>query len=85
MLDVASSSSFCTLNAPLASSMHVIECMHMRPTVVDEKVFCIHAGLSPDLNTPDQIKRIMRPTDVPDAGKPMFRVAPRVCARRSGR
>ena len=36
--------------------------------VVDEKIFCIHAGLSPDLNTPDQIKRIMRPTDVPDAG-----------------
>jgi serine/threonine-protein phosphatase PP1 catalytic subunit len=36
--------------------------------VVDEKIFCIHAGLSPDLNTPEQIKRIMRPTDVPDAG-----------------
>ena len=36
--------------------------------VVDEKIFCIHAGLSPDLNSPDQIKRIMRPTDVPDAG-----------------
>mmetsp|Transcript_75304 Transcript_75304/g.125567 ORF Transcript_75304/g.125567 Transcript_75304/m.125567 type:complete len:318 (+) Transcript_75304:107-1060(+) len=36
--------------------------------VVDEKIFCIHAGLSPDLNHPDQIKRIMRPTDVPDAG-----------------
>jgi len=36
--------------------------------IVDEKVFCIHAGLSPDLNTPEQIKRIMRPTDVPDAG-----------------
>jgi len=36
--------------------------------VVDEKIFCIHAGLSPDLNTPEQIKRIVRPTDVPDAG-----------------
>merc|ERR1712087_1029849 len=36
--------------------------------VVDEKIFCIHAGLSPDLNHPDQIKRIMRPTDVPDSG-----------------
>jgi len=36
--------------------------------VVDEKIFCIHAGLSPDLNTPEQVKRIMRPTDVPDAG-----------------
>jgi len=36
--------------------------------VVDEKIFCIHAGLSPDLNSPEQIKRIMRPTDVPDQG-----------------
>ena len=36
--------------------------------VVDEKIFCIHAGLSPDLNTPEQIKRITRPTDVPDTG-----------------
>eukprot|EP00967_Tisochrysis_lutea_P099494 scaffold147825_cov28-Tisochrysis_lutea.AAC.3 len=36
--------------------------------VVDEKIFCIHAGLSPDLQQPEQIKRIMRPTDVPDAG-----------------
>jgi len=36
--------------------------------IVDEKIFCIHAGLSPDLNTPEQIKRITRPTDVPDTG-----------------
>jgi len=36
--------------------------------IVDEKNFCIHAGLSPDLNTPEQIKRITRPTDVPDTG-----------------
>ena len=40
--------------------------------VVDEKIFCIHAGLSPDLNSPEQIKRIMRPTDVPDSGKRHF-------------
>ena len=36
--------------------------------IVDEKIFCIHAGLSPDLNSPDQIKKISRPTDVPDSG-----------------
>jgi len=36
--------------------------------IIDEKIFCVHAGISPDLNTPDQIKRIMRPTDVPDSG-----------------
>jgi len=36
--------------------------------VVDEKIFCVHAGLSPDLQSMKQIQDIMRPTDVPDAG-----------------
>jgi len=36
--------------------------------VIDEKIFCVHAGLSPDLNSPEQIKRIIRPVDVPDSG-----------------
>ena len=29
---------------------------------------CIYAGLSPDLQSMEQIRRIMRPTDVPDQG-----------------
>ena len=28
----------------------------------------MHGGLSPELTTMDQVKRIMRPTDVPDTG-----------------
>lgn len=36
--------------------------------VVDEKIFCMHGGLSPEINSMDQIKRIVRPTDVPDTG-----------------
>ena len=28
----------------------------------------MHGGLSPELTSMDQIKRIMRPTDVPDTG-----------------
>ena len=36
--------------------------------VVDEKIFCVHAGISPELNTPQQINNVMRPTDVPDSG-----------------
>ncbi|XP_075744675.1 serine/threonine-protein phosphatase PP1-gamma catalytic subunit B-like [Rhipicephalus microplus] len=36
--------------------------------IVDEKIFCMHGGLSPDLQTMEQVRRIMRPTDVPDAG-----------------
>lgn len=36
--------------------------------VVDEKIFCMHGGLSPELQNMEQIKRIMRPTDIPDTG-----------------
>ena len=36
--------------------------------IVDEKIFCCHGGLSPDLQSMEQIRRIMRPTDVPDTG-----------------
>ena len=32
--------------------------------LVDEKIFCVHGGLSPDLNSMEKIRRIMRPTDV---------------------
>jgi diadenosine tetraphosphatase ApaH/serine/threonine PP2A family protein phosphatase len=36
--------------------------------LIDEKIFCMHGGLSPELASMEQIKRIMRPTDVPDTG-----------------
>uniref|UniRef100_A0A7S1T5B7 Serine/threonine-protein phosphatase n=1 Tax=Compsopogon caeruleus TaxID=31354 RepID=A0A7S1T5B7_9RHOD len=36
--------------------------------IVDEKIFCTHGGLSPEHSNMDQIKRMMRPTDVPDQG-----------------
>lgn len=29
----------------------------------------MHGGLSPDLQSLEQIRRVMRPTDVPDTGK----------------
>jgi serine/threonine-protein phosphatase PP1 catalytic subunit len=35
---------------------------------VDEKVICMHGGLSPEINNMDQIRRLVRPTDVPDTG-----------------
>merc|ERR1711970_76468 len=35
---------------------------------IDEKIMCMHAGLSPELNHLDQIRRLTRPTDVPDTG-----------------
>ena len=36
--------------------------------LIDEKIFCTHGGLSPELTSLDQAKRIVRPTDVPDTG-----------------
>lgn len=36
--------------------------------IVASKIFCVHGGLSPSLHTMDDIKRIQRPTDVPDFG-----------------
>jgi Calcineurin-like phosphoesterase len=37
-------------------------------SIVASKIFCVHGGLSPSLNTMEDIKRIARPTDVPDYG-----------------
>jgi len=35
---------------------------------IDEKIFCCHGGLSPELNHFDAVRRITRPCDVPDSG-----------------
>lgn len=40
--------------------------------LVDDKIFCLHGGLSPELNTFDQITKIMRPTEIPSSGKKFF-------------
>nr|CAH7766843.1 unnamed protein product [Callosobruchus chinensis] len=46
------------------------DCFNCLPVtaIIDEKIFCCHGGLSPDLQGMEQIRRIMRPTDVPDSG-----------------
>ncbi|RAH80814.1 Metallo-dependent phosphatase [Aspergillus japonicus CBS 114.51] len=47
-----------------------IDCFDCLPiaAIVDDKIFCTHSGLSPGLNSMEQIRRIMRPTDIPDCG-----------------
>ncbi|XP_042398983.1 serine/threonine-protein phosphatase PP1-like isoform X2 [Zingiber officinale] len=36
--------------------------------LIDDKILCMHGGLSPDLSRLEQIKNISRPCDVPDSG-----------------
>jgi serine/threonine-protein phosphatase PP1 catalytic subunit len=36
--------------------------------LIDEKILCVHGGLSPELTNLKQLGNIMRPTDVPDTG-----------------
>lgn len=46
------------------------DCFNCLPiaALIDDKILCMHGGLSPELSSLDQIKRIIRPTDVPDTG-----------------
>ncbi|KAI7733212.1 hypothetical protein M8C21_006176, partial [Ambrosia artemisiifolia] len=46
------------------------DCFNCLPVaaLIDEKILCMHGGLSPDLNNLDQIRNLRRPADVPDSG-----------------
>jgi len=46
------------------------DCFNCLPlgAVIEDKILCIHGGLSPDLKSIDQMRRIVRPTDIPDTG-----------------
>jgi serine/threonine-protein phosphatase PP1 catalytic subunit len=38
------------------------------PPLHRRQILCMHGGLSPELKSLEQIKRVARPTDVPDSG-----------------
>ncbi|KAG6417567.1 hypothetical protein SASPL_119750 [Salvia splendens] len=46
------------------------DCFNCIPVaaVIDDKILCMHGGLSPDLTDLDQIRNLPRPSDVPDSG-----------------
>ncbi|PWZ28092.1 Serine/threonine-protein phosphatase PP1 [Zea mays] len=46
------------------------DCFNCLPVsaLIDEKILCMHGGLSPELNKLEQILNLNRPTDVPDTG-----------------
>lgn len=46
------------------------DCFNCLPVaaLIDEKILCMHGGLSPDLHDLDQIRNLQRPTDVPETG-----------------
>lgn len=46
------------------------DCFNCLPVaaLIDDKILCMHGGLSPDLGHLDEIKNLPRPTDVPDTG-----------------
>ena len=46
------------------------DCFNTLPVmaIIDDKIICMHGGLSPDLNSFQQIDKIKRPAEVPDTG-----------------
>ena len=36
--------------------------------VIEQRIFCIHGGLSPDMESPQDLLKVSRPVEVPDTG-----------------
>jgi len=52
------------------------ECFNCLPVVaiIDEKIICMHGGLSPELTNLEQVHHIMRPLEVPDQGEIIIKI-----------
>jgi serine/threonine-protein phosphatase PP1 catalytic subunit len=47
------------------------DCFNCFPVaaIIGDRILAMHGGLSPDLQSLDQIRRVLRPTDIPDGGE----------------
>ncbi|CAD7964162.1 unnamed protein product [Amoebophrya sp. A25] len=45
----------------------MLNCLLMS-ALIDEKILCVHGGLSPGINSLNDLRTFVRPTDVPDVG-----------------
>ena len=46
------------------------DCFNCMPiaALINDRIFCMHGGLSPELSSMDQIRKIPRPVDIPESG-----------------
>ena len=46
------------------------DCFNCLPVaaLIDDRILCMHGGISPELTSLDQIRSISRPLDIPDSG-----------------
>ncbi len=47
-----------------------VDCFNCMPVaaIIEDRILCMHGGLSPELTSIEQINSVVRPTDIPDTG-----------------
>ncbi|ODV85972.1 hypothetical protein CANARDRAFT_28031 [[Candida] arabinofermentans NRRL YB-2248] len=60
----------CKRRANLKVWKNIVDVFNTLPVAatIADRIFCVHGGLSPELTDLNQIKKIQRPTDIPEGG-----------------